>query len=342
VTRVKRPTIADVARHAGVSKGSVSYALNGRPGVSAETRARIMSAADLLGWQPNSAARALSGARADAVALVLARPARTLGAEMFYMQLISGIETELSRRSVALVLQVVDDLAAEVQAYRRLSAQHRVDGVFLTDLREHDPRVTGLIGLGLPAVVIGGRESHPGMPRVWSDDAAAMRDAVRYLAALGHRRITRVAGPPDFLHTQIRTAAFHVTVAELGITEHTVATDFTGLAGAAATRAVLSGSPRPTALLYDNDVMAVAGCAVAREMGVDIPRDLSIIAWDDSVLCQLVHPPLTAVSRDASAFGGHAAVHLLALIAGEPVGDLEDSAPQLVPRGSTGPPSPDR
>src|SRR5919106_5076380 len=93
---VKRPTIADVARRAGVSKGAVSYALNGQPGVSEATRQRIMAIAREIGFNPNSAARALSGASAKAVGLTLCRPARILSIEPFFMELISGVEAELS------------------------------------------------------------------------------------------------------------------------------------------------------------------------------------------------------------------------------------------------------
>ena len=161
------------------------------------------------------------------------------------MQLISGIESELAGRSIALVLQVVADTEHEIEAYGRWSAQKRVDGVFLTDLRAADSRVPALEQLGLPALVIGGSGRHGHLPRIWSDDARAMSATVRYLAALGHRRIARVAGRPDFLHTQIRTDAFHAACAALGITEHTVVTDFSGPAGAGATRDLLSSDPAP-------------------------------------------------------------------------------------------------
>ena len=104
---MKRPTIADIARRAGVSKGAVSYALNGQPGVSEATRAKILAIADEIGFNPNSAARALSGARARAVGLTICRPARILGLEPWFMGLISGFEAELGARSYALTLQVV-------------------------------------------------------------------------------------------------------------------------------------------------------------------------------------------------------------------------------------------
>lgn len=130
-----RPTIADIARRAGVSKVAVSYALNDRPGVSPATRASVKAIAREIGWRPNSAARALTRARADTVGLTLCRPARMLGAEPFFMELISGIETELATRGCALLLQVVTDPAQELEVYDRWWGEGRVDGVFLADVR---------------------------------------------------------------------------------------------------------------------------------------------------------------------------------------------------------------
>jgi DNA-binding LacI/PurR family transcriptional regulator len=336
----KRATIADIAKRAGVSKGAVSYALNGQPGVSETTRRRVLELAAELGWHPNSAARALSAARAGAFGLVLARPASTLGVEPFMMKLISGIETTLATRSTALLLQVVPDHDAEVAAYRRWWAERRVDGIFLVNLRVDDKRVPVLEELGLPAVVIGGPGHHGSLPGVWSDDASAMAMVVEYLAALGHRRIARVAGPPGLLHTELRGRAFDEVATRLALESAvTQVTDYSAEQGAQATRRLLSAPVRPTAILYDNDVMAVAGTSVAHEMAVDVPQDLSIVAWDDSVLCEIVHPALTALKRDIVAYGAHAAERLLELLGGAAVRDLEDALPHLVARGSTAPPA---
>jgi DNA-binding LacI/PurR family transcriptional regulator len=337
----KRATIADIAKRAGVSKGAVSYALNGQPGVSETTRRRVLELAAEMGWHPNSAARALSAARAGAFGLVLARPASTLGVEPFMMKLISGMETTLATRSIALLLQVVPDHDAEVSAYRRWWAERRVDGIFLVNLRIDDKRVPVLEELGLPAVVIGGPGHHGNLPGVWSDDASAMAMVVEYLAALGHRRIARVAGPPGLLHTELRSRAFDEVATRLGLESAvTLITDYSAEQGAQVTRRLLSAAVRPTAILYDNDVMAVAGTSVAHEMAVDVPQDLSIVAWDDSVLCEIVHPALTALKRDIVAYGAHAAERLLELLGGAAVRDLEDAMPHLVARGSSAPPGP--
>ncbi len=191
---MRRPTIADIARQAGVSKGAVSYALNGQPGVSEATRARILAIANEIGWRPNIAARALNGARAHAVGLALCRPARFLGVEPFFMELISGIEAELSARSYALLLQVVGDHEAEMGVYRRWWGEGRVDGAILVDLHLDDPRVPQVEEMGMPVVVLGHPSAAGSLVPVWADDSAAVRETVEYLVALGHRRIARVAG----------------------------------------------------------------------------------------------------------------------------------------------------
>jgi DNA-binding LacI/PurR family transcriptional regulator len=225
---VKRPTIADIARRAGVTKSAVSFALNGRPGVSQTTRARILAIAEELGWQPSSAARALSDGRAGALGLVVDRPARTLGIEPYFTQLISGIEGELAARDVALLLQLTADRAAQLGSYRRWWAERRVDGVFLVDLQVDDARIELLKELGMPAIVVGGPRGLAGLPGVWNDEAGAVRAVVEYLAALGHRRIARVAGPPELWHTAMRTEVFEARAAELGLSPPTVPTDYTG------------------------------------------------------------------------------------------------------------------
>lgn len=332
----KRVTIADVARKAGLSKGAVSYALNGQPGVSESTRQRVLRLALEMGWHPNSAAKALSGARAGAFGLVLARPASTLGVEPFFMKLISGMETAMVSSQTALLLQVVPDHEAEIATYRRWWAERRVDGVFLIDLTIDDSRVPVLEELRLPAMVVGGPGHHGALPGVWIDDASAMVMVVEYLAALRHRRIARVGGVPGMLHDEMRSAAFDNVAARLELEwSTTIPTDYSPEAGAQATRRLLSAANPPTAVIYDNDVMAVAGVSVAHEMGVQVPGDLSIMAWDDSVLCEITHPPLTAVSRDIKAYGRQVAQHLLAQLNGEVMTEVEITPPRLVVRGST-------
>ncbi|MFI9597176.1 LacI family DNA-binding transcriptional regulator [Nonomuraea sp. NPDC052265] len=333
---MKRLTISDIAERAGVSIGAVSFALNGRPGVSETTRRRILTIAAEMGWRPNAAARGLSESRAHTVGLVIARSADTLGVEPFFMRFIAGLESELALSRTALLLQVVPDHAKAIEAICDWWAERRVDGLVVTDLWADDARLPLLESLSVPAVLVGRPRPGSGMPAVWSDDAAAVTEAVDHLVGLGHRRIARVAGLPALEHTQVRTAAFHAAMARHGLDPAAVVdTDYTWAAGADATRSLLSGAARPTAITFDNDVMATAGLSVARQLGVGVPHELSIVAGDDSQLCEMVFPTLTALSRDVQAYGGHAARTLLARLRGGAPSSFQDATARLVAREST-------
>ncbi|MFF3215055.1 LacI family DNA-binding transcriptional regulator [Streptomyces sp. NPDC002886] len=354
----RRPTIKDIARQAGVSESAVSFALNNRPGVSQDTRARVRRVAEELGWQPNSAARALSGEHSGAVGLVLARPAHTLGVESFFLQLVSGIQEVLAAGRIALLFQVVEDLDAECAVYRRWWAERRVDGVVVVDPRTDDPRPALLEQLALPAVTVGeagpasavpdpaGLDSAaPAAPvalsAVRADDAGAMAQVLDHLYGLGHRRIAHVAGMPGLAHTDRRMVSLRAEARRLGLGPgqvRSVTTDYSDAEGAEATRRILAEPEPPTAIVYDNDVMAVAGVAVASELGIPVPGGLSVVAWDDSALCRVTRPRLTALVRDTAGFGRLAAEELLALLAGGPPRSRESELPRLEPRESTAPP----
>ena len=140
---------------------------------------------------------------------------------------------------------------------------------------------------------------------------------MQYLAALGHRRIARVAGVSEFVHTEERTRAFRDCARELGLDAEVVSTDYTPESGTRATRRLLSAPKPPTAIIFDSDLLAVTGLGVAQQMGFSVPDDLSLIGWDDSLISRVVHPPLTAITRDIGGYGATAAAHLLRVIEGE-------------------------
>lgn len=341
-TPTPRVTIKDVAARAGVSKGAVSLAFNRKPGLSEATRDRIFAAARELGWSPSSTARTLAGSRVDVVGLAVCRPARLLGLEPFYMEFISGVESVLVERSCALLLRLVRSPEEEAGLLESWWRGRQIGGSILVDLRAEDPRPAVARRLGLPVVAVGHPSLTGGLTSVWTDDATAVAEAVRYLAALGHRRIARVGGAAELGHTSIRTAAFDETVGALEPAARAwqVATDFSGDAGARATRTLLAApeAERPTAIVYDNDIMAVAGLSVAAEMGLRVPEDVSLLAWDDSQLCRLTRPTLSAMSHDVHGFGAEVARTLFGTLTGDGPGSHPVPTPLLTPRGSTAPP----
>jgi DNA-binding LacI/PurR family transcriptional regulator len=337
---VTRVTINDIARFSGVSKGAVSYALNGRPGVSDATRARILDVAAQLGWAPNPTARLLSGSRTDTFGLILGRDPRTLASEPFYMEFVAGMQAELSSHGYALLLQVCPDMDSELATYRTWVSERRVDAAVVVDLRVDDPRLALLRALGLPAVFVGDPSVTDGFTTVWTDDTAAMEEAVGYLTGLGHVRLARVTGLGDLSHVRIRNAAFLESTARRGLTGQIVDADFSAEGGRNATQALVEGDGRPTAILFDNDLMAVAALSSLAELGVRVPDEVSVLAWDDSPLCQITHPRLSAMSHNVVSFGAHVARRLFDLLDGAPPAAHLDSTPALRVRASTAPPPP--
>jgi LacI family transcriptional regulator, repressor for deo operon, udp, cdd, tsx, nupC, and nupG len=337
----RRPTIADVARRAGVSAAAVSFAVNDRPGVSPVTRERILTAARELGWRPSASARALTEARSRAIGLVLARDAERLELDSFFVRFLSGLERTLAPADYALLLQLVPEAPA-LAAYERLAAAGRVDGFLLTDVEVDDPRFELLEAAGLPVVLAGHPASDCPFPWVETRHAEGMAAAVEHLLALGHARIAFLGGPAAYEHVLVRLARWRGAVgAAAGAVVHArpeeAATAARAVLGAETPPAGASGSSaRPSAVVCTSDALAMAVVSAARELGLGVPDDVSVVGFDDSPLAALSSPALTSVRVDYAEFGAAAAGALLAGIAGEPAPAYSPSAPELVARASTG------
>ena len=332
-------TINDVARAAGVSKSLVSLTLNDRPGVKTETRERILETAQQLGWTPHPGARGLTTRRAYALGLVVHRKPHTIEVDPFFSAFIAGVETVLSERGNVLVLTVVPDREAEERAYARLATDKRVDGFLLTDLLADDARIPLIQRLGSIAVSLGSPPGGSPFPVITRDYDSGIDDLVGHLVGLGHRRIAYVSGDERMLHGLRRRERFESATHAAGVTPLVVATDFSPEQGAEATKALLDREERPTAIVYGNDPMAIAGMGVAHERGLDLPGELSVTGLDGSQIGSFVYPSLTTLDNDPAGFGFAAATALLRLVEdGEP-GDVALPPARLVVRASTAPPS---
>ncbi|NKY41374.1 LacI family transcriptional regulator, partial [Cellulomonas septica] len=200
----RRPTITDVARAAGVSIAVVSYALNGRPGVSAATRERVLRVADEFNWRPSAAARSMrTGPRA--VGLVVDRAGAGPAAQATgVLEFVTAIQEVLATRNLALVLQIVDGPEAAVALYGEWWAERRFDVMVVTDVLVEDPRIDALRRLRAPAVVVGGSPEDHDLASVRVDEGDAYARVARYLLELGHRNVAAVTAPDGLARTRSR------------------------------------------------------------------------------------------------------------------------------------------
>lgn len=335
----QRITIVDVARQAGVSIATVSAALNNRSGVAEPTRQRIVTVAERLGWSPSLRGRSLSQERAFTVGLVLQRESSVIASDPFFASFISGIESVLEHRGYALVLQVAPTRTRAFERYRRLAADHRIDGVFLTDVSVPDPRFELVQDLGMPAVAIN-VDPREGISTVRQDHERGIAALLEHLVDLGHRRIAHVSGPKDYIHTRQRENAWRGVLAAAGLRASTpVQEDFSLAGGSRAAATLLARRSRPTAVFCSNDLMAIGFIAKAAEMGMSVPGDVSVAGYDGIDFGAYVRPSLTTVTTAPHALGELAAKALLGMIEGQTASHVDTEPATLVVRDSTGPAS---
>ncbi|MBM9504211.1 LacI family DNA-binding transcriptional regulator [Actinacidiphila acididurans] len=284
------------------------------------------------------AARTARPQEGTPVGLALVRDAEVLGAEPFFHEFIAGMERVLVPLGVPVLLQVVATVRQAGERMRAWARYGQVQGMILIDLLPGDERVALVKELGMPAVVIGDPETAGGLPAVWTQDDVAMRDVVAGLVGAGHTHLGHVGGPAQMAHTIIRRRTFEAVAAEHGVRTTVFDGDYSEAAGVRAIAALAASAERPTALVFDNDVMALGALHEAGRRGLAVPADLALVAWDDSALCQLAVPPLSAVGHDVQELGelvGNALAQALAEGAPAAGGRVVKAAPaRLVARGA--------
>ena len=311
---MERVTIAHLAEQLGISKASVSYALNGQPGVSDQTRERVLALADELGWHPSFSARALSRSRTDAIGMVLRRDPSLLGTELYYMRLLEGVEGALTEAGQSLLLRMVGTAPGRDSAvYERWAAERRVDGVIVLDRTIDDQRPAQLEKLGMPFVLHGVLPADEDGVELIEDQHHDAELLVWHLSELGHRNIAHITGPLHLAHEIDRADAVRAQCRTRGITARFAEADYTYDTAYARVVELLESTTPPTALIFSNDIMAMAGHRALSDRGID---DVAMVSWDDSMLCQFASPAITALERFPDRSGRRSAVMLLAQLDG--------------------------
>ncbi|WP_427888988.1 LacI family DNA-binding transcriptional regulator [Kribbella sp. GL6] len=335
--RSHRVTISDLARRLHISKASVSYALNGRAGVSEETRQRVLDLAEELGFHPNSAAVALSASRTRTIGIVIARDPTLISTEAFYMRTLVGIEQYLNEVDSSLLLRLTGEHGEDLDVLRRWSRQGRVDGFILFDELEDDQRIPLLKELGVPCVVVSSNEPDDSVGRLISSSSETVDLILDHLVGLGHTDIAHISGPFTFIHERSRVQTLHEGGVRRGITVRHIEGSYRYDDGAELTRQLLTGPNPPTAIVLGNDLMAVAALRVAMDLGTAVPEQVSVVAWDDSPLCELARPGITAVDQKTMERGRAAADLLLRIVTANSALHEEAPAGELRVRESSGP-----
>jgi DNA-binding LacI/PurR family transcriptional regulator len=335
--RGHRVTISDLAQRLHISKASVSYALNGRAGVSEETRQRVLDLAEELGFHPNSAAVALSASRTRTIGIVIARDPALISTEAFYMRTLVGIEQYLNEVDSSLLLRLTGEHGEDLDVLRRWSRQGRVDGFILFDEHDDDPRIPLLRELGVPCVVVSSNAPDDSVGRLISSSEETVGLLLDHLVELGHRNIAHISGPFTFVHERLRVQVLQEQAERRGVAVRQIEGSYRYDDGAELTRRLLADPDPPSAIVLGNDLMAVAALRVAMDLGTAVPAEVSILAWEDSPLCELARPGITAVNQKTMERGRAAADLLLRIVTGESEMHEEAPAGELQARDSSGP-----
>jgi LacI family transcriptional regulator len=319
-------TIKHVAADSGVSLQTVSRVINNEPSVRPEMKARVQASIDRLGYVPSIAAQRMSGSRSYLILAINDRD-RTIadwtarqGTDWVDQMLLGGM-LKCAEHGYRMIFELVDTHSDHVER-ELLSAIAALqpDGIILTPPHSDNPQIVGLLDQQkIPFVRIGSIQNGAGIP-VSMDDAGSARQATQYLIDSGHRRIGFISGSKEYALSGWRVDGWRETMASAGLrTEGLLAEgDFSYASGEVAARHLLNSANRPTAIIASNDQMALATLEVARSLGIELPRDLSLISFDNTPLVHFTQPPLTAVDQPIAATASKAVELIIGAQKGDP------------------------
>jgi LacI family transcriptional regulator len=298
-------TIRHVAADAGVSLQTVSRVINNEPNVRPEMKKRVQQSIDKLGYVPSIAAQRLSGSRSYLI-LALNDRDRTIadwrerqGTDWVDQMLLGGM-LKGAEFGYRLIFELVDTHNDHVERELRATiAALQPDGVILTPPHSENPLITGLLASeGITFARIGSIEPGPGIALTMDDDHAAAL-ATAHLAGLGHHRIGFISGSREYSLSERRVAGWKEEMARQGLPSEGLLADgdFSYDSGEAAARALLTMADPATAIIASNDRMALACLAVARDLGLGVPDDVSLISFDNTPVARFTQPALTAVDQ---------------------------------------------
>jgi LacI family transcriptional regulator len=334
----RRPTSADVAAMANVSRTTVSFVLNERAGVKIpdETRRRVIDAAATLDYHPNSVARQLARGASRTLGLVMRQSPEQVANDGLLAETLRGLAFAARAADHRVLLET---LGAGEESYANLVRSGRTDGLIVSGPRYDDEELVELARDGFPVVIQG---SLPGLdvPSVDVDNEAGARLAVDHLLALGHRRIACITNASlAYTAASERLTGYREALAAAGVAEDSALVAegaFDAQSGHRAMSQILSHAT-PDAIFVASDVVAIGAIAGLREAGLSVPGDVSVVGFDAIPLAAYLDPPLTTIALPAYDLGRAAGRAILDRIAGRPVAGRTLLPTELIVRASTAP-----
>ncbi len=304
-------TITDIARECGVSRATVSKALNGAPDIAAATAARIREAAKKLGYLPNATARALKMGRSFNIGVLFSDATGGGISHEYFSRILESVKAEAERLGYDITF-ISKDLGTMQMDYYEHAKYRNCDGVFIASADFTDPAIVRLVMSEIPAVTLD--YSFDSRSSILSDNVRGMEALVRYVYENGHRKLAFIHGEMTSV-TQKRLASFRKTCTALGIT---VPPEFVRQAvyhdprsSGLATRELLKLSEWPTCIFYPDDLSFLGGMSELERHGMYAPKDISVVGYDGIPLSQVLRPRLTTYRQDAERIGQEAARQLI-------------------------------
>ena len=337
---IGRPTMKDIAGRLGVSPATVSRALSGTGLVAEPTLSRVLETARLLDYRPNVSARSLRTRRAMAVLMVV----RDVG-NPFYLDILKGVEATARAAGYAVLMGNTQDDPQREDNYFDMLRDGHADGMILMTGKLPVKSVVFNDAQRAPPVVVALETiENSDFPHVQIDNVAAARTAVDHLIGLGHRRVAHIAGPLPEIMARHRLQGYRLAMEAAGLAVppgFEQRGNYLLHGGRTACRALFETDAPPSAIFAANDEMAYGAIHELRRMGLDVPRDVSVVGFDDLYLSEAFHPPLTTMYQPRTEIGRRAMLLLLDILTGAAV----RTAPLVLPtqlriRASTAPPAP--
>lgn len=333
-------TLKELARQLGLSPATVSKALNGRPDINELTRRKVVAAARRLDYRPDPAGQRLRRQSSDAIGFVLSAP-QSHFANPFFLDMLQGINEELEGTRFQVIITSARSLEHELQCFRWLVEQQRVDGLLFGRTRRSDPRIDYLLKRKVPFVTFGRSETRTPFASIDIDHSVVGRDGCARFVALGHRRIGMLNTPGLFMFSEHHKLGYQAALRAAGLPwapELYVTYDIGEQAGAAAAHRLLDLKDPPTAIVCGHDLMAIGAMRAIAERGLRAGRDVGVIGADNHPIGPLMNPPLTTFSAQTYAAGKRMVQMLMALLDGTPAQQLQELwRPELIVRSSDGP-----